>query len=133
MIFFDLLFDLCFHSATRFDETPSEDETQEFVSKCKTFSKTKPSKLIAVHCTHGCNRTGFLICAYLVDIMKIDILDAITMFNTARRPGIHKLFVVEELVSRYCPENQDKPKQEGALKDFMESESKRLKSLKLSA
>ena len=101
------------------------------MSKCKTFAKSNPDKLIAVHCTHGCNRTGFLICAYLIDIMKVSVREAITMFNEARPPGIHKMFVIEELVSRYSSERSDE--EDSSHKEFIECEMKRLEGLKLGA
>lgn len=34
-------------------------------------------KLIGVHCTHGLNRTGFLMCRYMIEEMKMSPLDAI--------------------------------------------------------
>jgi len=40
--------------------------------------------LIGVHCTHGLNRTGYLICRYMIETMKIDPEVAIRDFNAAR-------------------------------------------------
>lgn len=34
-------------------------------------------KLIGVHCTHGLNRSGFLMCRYMIEEMKMSPLDAI--------------------------------------------------------
>lgn len=34
-------------------------------------------KLIGVHCTHGLNRTGYLICRYLIDVDEMDPEEAI--------------------------------------------------------
>ncbi len=33
--------------------------------------------LVAVHCTHGINRTGYLICRYLMDSLNWNAEDAI--------------------------------------------------------
>ena len=65
--------------------------------------KSNPGKLIAVHCTHGCNRTGFLIVTFLINIIGIEPLEAIKLFNVSRPPGIHKLFVLRDIINRFCP------------------------------
>ena len=114
--------------AFRYDEPPTESETQDFINKCKAFIKDNPDEKIVVHCTHGCNRTGFLICAYLADILKVDVVDAIKEFNAARPPGIHKIFDMEELISRYSTNPKD-----FKFQDFLDSESERLGQLKLGA
>ena len=51
-------------------EAPSEDQVKTFVSICKKFIEQKPLEIIAVHCTHGFNRTGFLIVSYLVEVKQ---------------------------------------------------------------
>ncbi len=42
------------------------------------------NKVIGVHCTHGLNRTGYLICAYMVQRLGWDAKAAIEAFETAR-------------------------------------------------
>jgi len=54
-----------------------------------------------VHCTHGCNRSGFLICAYLVEILNWSIDASVTTFSKCRSPGIYKKDYLEELYNRY--------------------------------
>ncbi|KFW86006.1 mRNA-capping enzyme, partial [Manacus vitellinus] len=51
-------------------ECPTPENTETFIRVCEHFSDKNPSELIGVHCTHGFNRTGFLICAFLVE--KLD-------------------------------------------------------------
>uniref|UniRef100_A0A0K0DHC8 TYR_PHOSPHATASE_2 domain-containing protein n=1 Tax=Angiostrongylus cantonensis TaxID=6313 RepID=A0A0K0DHC8_ANGCA len=48
-----------------------EDIVEDFVSAVDEFvnDSTNAEKLIGVHCTHGLNRTGYLICRYLIDRM----------------------------------------------------------------
>ena len=41
-------------------------------------------KMIGVHCTHGLNRTGYLICRYMVEKMGLDPGEAIQAFDVAR-------------------------------------------------
>lgn len=49
-----------------------------------------PDKIIGVHCTHGVNRTGFMICDYLVHDLKMHPLEAIQRFEAARNHKIER-------------------------------------------
>ncbi|TRY59184.1 hypothetical protein DNTS_032428, partial [Danionella cerebrum] len=51
-------------------ECPTVENTQMFIRLCEHFIEKTPTELIGVHCTHGFNRTGFLISAYLGDYLK---------------------------------------------------------------
>ena len=51
----------------RFAEAPTAEQAKEFISVCKTFFQKNPVDVVGVHCTHGFNRTGFFIVAYLVE------------------------------------------------------------------
>lgn len=82
-------------------ETPSEDQAQLFVQICRRFISQNPLDYIGVHCTHGFNRTGFLICCYLVETTEMSIDSAITAFAVSRPPGIYKGDYVQELYRRY--------------------------------
>lgn len=64
--------------------------------------------MIAVHCTHGFNRTGFLISSYLVEKFDYDIAAAIQAFAASRPPGIYKQDYIDELFKRYGDE-EDEP------------------------
>ena len=48
-------------------ETPNEEQTRTFIQVCSNFIAQNPLLHVGVHCTHGFNRTGFLIAAYLVE------------------------------------------------------------------
>lgn len=56
-------------------------------------------KLIGVHCTHGLNRTGYLICRYLIDVDGVDPLEAIELFNSSRGHAIERKNYLEDLQS----------------------------------
>lgn len=43
-------------------------------------------KLIGVHCTHGLNRSGFLVCRYMIEEMGKPPLDAIAGKTQTIRP-----------------------------------------------
>lgn len=84
-------------------ECPKVEQVQEFINLCRSFHNRRPNFHIAVHCTHGFNRTGFLICAFLVDELGWDIEAAIQTFSKSRPPGIYKSDYLEELGRRYGP------------------------------
>lgn len=46
----------------------------------RTFSAQFPLEAIAVHCTHGFNRSGFLIVSYLVEVMDFHLTKALEIF-----------------------------------------------------
>lgn len=82
-------------------ETPSMDQTQAFIQMCARFINQKPLEVIGVHCTHGFNRTGFLIISYLVEQFSWELQAAIQCFAQARSPGIYKQDYLQELYRRY--------------------------------
>ncbi|CAF1324113.1 unnamed protein product [Adineta steineri] len=86
-------------------ETPHEEQINTFIKVCDHFFSMNPDEIIGIHCTHGFNRTGFLICAYLcrVDDMSIDA--AIDMFSKARPPGIYKQDYLDELLKKFGDES----------------------------
>lgn len=83
------------------EETPTEKQSIEFIHICKLFIRDHPSDLIAVHCTHGFNRTGFLISSFLVEEDNWAVQVAIQAFATSRPPGIYKSDYLKELIRRY--------------------------------
>uniref|UniRef100_A0A671XVP3 mRNA-capping enzyme n=1 Tax=Sparus aurata TaxID=8175 RepID=A0A671XVP3_SPAAU len=89
-------------------ECPSKDATSMFIRLCEHFIEKNPTELIGVHCTHGFNRTGFLICAYLVEKMDWSVEAAVAAFSQARAPGIYKGDYLKELFRRYGDE-EDTP------------------------
>ncbi|XP_059121019.1 mRNA-capping enzyme-like isoform X2 [Peromyscus eremicus] len=82
-------------------ECPTAENTETFIRLCERFSERSPPELIGVHCTHGFNRTGFLICAFLVEKMDWSIESAVATFAQARPPGIYKGDYLKELFRRY--------------------------------
>lgn len=82
-------------------ETPSPDQTREFISLVSRFVSQKPLELIGVHCTHGFNRTGFLLVSYMVEHLDCSVQAAINEFARMRPPGIYKQDYLQELFRRY--------------------------------
>eukprot|EP01135_Chromosphaera_perkinsii_P009354 Nk52_evm30s1737 gene=Nk52_evmTU30s1737 len=86
-----------------FEAAPTVENAQLFI-KIVTSFKSKPEnegKFIGLHCTHGFNRTGFLICCYLVEVMDWDVVTAVSAFAESRSPGIYKREYVVDLYERY--------------------------------
>ncbi|VEL43749.1 unnamed protein product [Protopolystoma xenopodis] len=52
------------------EETPTEDQVAYFINIVRRFQNFDKLRKIGVHCTHGFNRTGFMICAYLVEELQ---------------------------------------------------------------
>ncbi|XP_018798630.1 PREDICTED: mRNA-capping enzyme [Bactrocera latifrons] len=82
-------------------ETPSPEQTQSFIEIVDRFVNERPFETVGVHCTHGFNRTGFLIASYLVERLDYSIEAAIAIFAEARPPGIYKQDYINELFRRY--------------------------------
>ncbi|XP_014784120.1 mRNA-capping enzyme [Octopus bimaculoides] len=82
-------------------EAPSEDQTKVFIEMAAKYFTTHPTDVIGVHCTHGFNRTGFLIVAYLVEKESWSVDAAIQEFAKCRSPGIYKQHYINDLCQRY--------------------------------
>ncbi|VDP12627.1 unnamed protein product [Heligmosomoides polygyrus] len=81
--------------------SPTQDETQRFVKLVHGFTKEHPGEIVAVHCTHGFNRTGFLIAAYMVVVKDWSVDLAILTFAKERPCGIYKQDYLGDLFERY--------------------------------
>lgn len=82
-------------------ETPNSEQTSMFIQIVHRFIINNPLASIGVHCTHGFNRTGFLIVSYLVEMGDCSLEIALDMFAKARPPGIYKEDYLKELYRRY--------------------------------
>lgn len=74
---------------------------QSFIRLVDEFIKKHPEQIIGVHCTHGFNRTGYMIVSYLVERLKYSIHDALSLFSEARSPGIYREQYVTGLIKNY--------------------------------
>ncbi|XP_073425157.1 RNA/RNP complex-1-interacting phosphatase [Dendrobates tinctorius] len=55
-------------------------------------------KLVGVHCTHGLNRTGYLVCRYLIDMLSMEPSEAVEKFNISRGHSIERSNYLEDLL-----------------------------------
>lgn len=84
---------------------PTEEQTNTFVKICTMFISKEPLSLIGVHCTHGFNRTGFLLVSFLVEHIGNSVDVSIREFAKLRPPGIYKEQYIKELFRRYDDES----------------------------
>ena len=64
---------------------PTKSIVREFYDAVTDMTTgTDESGLIGVHCTHGLNRTGYMVCRYMIEKDGVEPDTAITAFNTAR-------------------------------------------------
>ena len=82
---------------------PSREDVSKFILTVDEYIKTaKPNASeIAVHCHYGFNRTGFLICSYLVERLGYGVGESLDAWKSARSPGIKHNHFKEELFLRY--------------------------------
>ncbi|KAK0607754.1 hypothetical protein LWI29_020055 [Acer saccharum] len=85
------------------DAVPDNVSVNNFIYEVTQFlSRQKhPRKYILVHCTHGHNRTGYMIVHYLMRTLPISVTQAIKMFADARPPGIYKPDYIDALYAFY--------------------------------
>ncbi|KAM0991414.1 hypothetical protein ACFX13_009968 [Malus domestica] len=91
------------------DSVPDNLSVNQFVYEVIQFlSRQKHSKkYILVHCTHGHNRTGYMIIHYLMRSLPISVTQALKIFADARPPGIYKPDYVDALYSFYHERKPD--------------------------
>ncbi|XP_050044686.1 uncharacterized protein [Dermacentor andersoni] len=67
-------------------QIPSEVVVSEFFRAVDAFvaNPANDGKLIGVHCTHGVNRTGYLVCKYMIEKLSVAPTTAIEQFENAR-------------------------------------------------
>jgi len=66
------------------------DIVDRFENEHRTSAGGDESIVIGVHCTHGINRTGYLVCRYLIDRKGWSAEVAINEFNRARGHSIER-------------------------------------------
>uniref|UniRef100_A0A5B6Z318 mRNA guanylyltransferase n=1 Tax=Davidia involucrata TaxID=16924 RepID=A0A5B6Z318_DAVIN len=85
------------------DAVPDDASVEKFVSEVLQFRsrQTHSNKYVLVHCTHGHNRTGYMIAHFLIRSESISVTEAIDKFARARHPGIYKQDYIDALYNFY--------------------------------
>ena len=78
---------------------PSEEVVDQFLKEVDVEG------LVAVHCTHGLNRTGYLICRYLIQKCGVDPREAVARFNEARGFPMRREILLQHLYNRSWEKN----------------------------
>ncbi|XP_074784587.1 RNA/RNP complex-1-interacting phosphatase isoform X2 [Athene noctua] len=88
-------------------EIPNRHTIFQFKCVVKKFLRDNKDndKLIGVHCTHGLNRTGYLVCRYLIDVEGMEPNTAIELFNRARGHPIERTNYIQDLQKRSVKKN----------------------------
>lgn len=97
-------------------EVPNDATILSFKKAVRHFLHDNASndKLIGVHCTHGLNRTGYLICRYLIDVDGMMPQKAINLFNESRGHSIERQNYLQDLTTgpKRSNNGMDEPDQE---------------------
>lgn len=91
------------------DSVPENEAVNQFVYEVSQFlaRQKQAKKYILVHCTHGHNRTGYMIVHYLMRTIPMSVTQAIKIFADARPPGIYKPDYVDALYAFYHERKPD--------------------------
>ncbi|KAL3569682.1 hypothetical protein D5086_029572, partial [Populus alba] len=83
------------------DAVPENTDVDTFVYEVMQFllPQKHTKKYILVHCTHGHNRTGYMIVHYVMRSQPMSVTQAIKIFADARPPGIYKPDYIDALYS----------------------------------
>lgn len=84
--------------------TPSREAVDRVVAAAAGIWRRRPDAFIAIHCAYGFNRTGFVLCAYLCQVLGMTVDEALAAFAAARPPGVRHTEFVQELRRRYGDE-----------------------------
>ena len=86
---------------------PTPEEVNAFCYTVNSyFAATENKKFVLVHCTHGFNRTGYMICHMLMRAplwfkRYLKVTEVIERFAKARSPGIYKPLYLNALFKYY--------------------------------
>ncbi|XP_061598018.1 RNA/RNP complex-1-interacting phosphatase-like [Cololabis saira] len=85
--------------STEGHRVPSDNVILSFKQAVRSFLRENwdNDKLIGVHCTHGLNRTGYLVCRYLIDVDGLDPSTAVQLFNSSRGHSIERKNYLRDL------------------------------------
>ncbi|KAM9340644.1 RNA/RNP complex-1-interacting phosphatase-like [Symphorus nematophorus] len=77
---------------TKGHHVPSDATVLRFTRAVRHFlSENRDNEqLIGIHCTHGLNRTGYLVCRYLIDVDGLEAAAAVDLFNSSRGHRIER-------------------------------------------
>ncbi|XP_041980185.1 RNA/RNP complex-1-interacting phosphatase isoform X2 [Aricia agestis] len=85
---------------------PPENIVAEFMGAVDEFLQNDKDRVVGVHCTHGLNRTGYMVCRYMRDRLTIPAKEAIKRFELARGYKMERRVYIDDILqTRSSPEN----------------------------
>ncbi|KAL4857277.1 mRNA-capping enzyme [Chlorella vulgaris] len=82
-------------------QAPQPEAVTDLCWEMHEFLKDCPQGMALIHCTHGFNRTGYMIASYLARMLTFNIPKALDAFAQKRPPGIYKHYYIRELFKYY--------------------------------
>ncbi|KPJ06767.1 Tyrosine-protein phosphatase [Papilio machaon] len=79
------------------------DPTARFMNALDGFLEENNKCLVGVHCTHGLNRTGYMVCRYMRDRLGVPAAEAIRRFELARGYHIERDNYIADLLGKTPP------------------------------
>ncbi|NP_001036968.1 protein tyrosine phosphatase [Bombyx mori] len=79
---------------------PPENKVKEFMDAVDDFLGKDSDILLGVHCTHGLNRTGYMVCRYMRDRLGMSGKEAIKKFERARGYAIERIVYTSDLLKQ---------------------------------
>ncbi|XP_013191531.2 RNA/RNP complex-1-interacting phosphatase [Amyelois transitella] len=83
---------------------PPENKVYEFMDTIDEFLGKNRDFVVGVHCTHGLNRTGYMVCRYMRDRLHIAAKKAIKDFEKARGYQIERDNYIADLLGKTPPQ-----------------------------
>ncbi|GIY87944.1 hypothetical protein CDAR_453911 [Caerostris darwini] len=79
---------------------PRDDIFYRFCEVLDTFTRqnSRNNNIVALHCTHGVNRTGYMICRYLVERLNYTARTALQIFGSQRGHPVERENYIEDLI-----------------------------------
>jgi len=78
---------------------PTDGQVQRFFRSVDMFLQEKRNdKIIGLHCTHGVNKSAYMVCRYMIQIMKIPPAEAKLRIESARGHNMEKAFLINDLM-----------------------------------
>ncbi|XP_061170023.1 RNA/RNP complex-1-interacting phosphatase-like [Saccostrea echinata] len=81
---------------------PSDDVVYRFFDTLESFYEANKDNnhLVGVHCTHGVNRTGYVVCRYMIERLGFEPDKAMAVYHEARGHPVERENYIEDLRSR---------------------------------
>ena len=80
---------------------PAEHAVQHMLGEIRRVRELGNDAITVVHCTHGLNRTGYIVARALCDVHGLSLTEALDAFGRARPPGLWREEYIHALHERY--------------------------------